>query len=267
MFLYFIPDHPRGVVTRADMEALGLAYALGEGDPDSRRLTGNGPEGRAGVVLTVPPPASAGPDARVDTLYEPGKQTWRKGPGGKYWVGHYNAKRPTPASVARPRMVEGEPTRFRDDREWLVPIARSIVRGSTLPKEIVLGEDLQTWEQRELPEYLQLCADAEKVFDVIAGAQPDEAGDVKWSMDFAEAMRICVSALSVNYRVGPIEVSMLGMTNDDVWAVLRAVCDVPMVERVMAERQKKSPAEAAGSSPTAAGSPGSSPATCPPSAT
>ena len=266
MFLYFIPEHPRGVVTRADMEAAGLGHALGEGDPDSRKVTAAGPGGAPGFVVAVQPPADAPADCRVDTLYEPAKQVWRKGPGGKYFVGHYKARRPAPASLRRPKLIDGELTRFRDDREWLIPVARSIVRGSTLPKEMVLGEDLQTWEHRELPEFLSLCADAEKVFGVIAGAAPDEGGDVTWAMDRSEAMRICVSALAVNYRVGPLEVSMLGLTDGDVWQVLRAVCDVPMVERVLADRQKKSGA-ASGSSPTAAGSPGTSPDTCPPSAT
>ena len=80
---------------------------LGDGDPDSRKLTAAGPDGKPGFVVTVPPPPDAAAADRVDTLYEPAKQLWRKGPGGRYWIGHYKGRRPTPASLARPKAVAG----------------------------------------------------------------------------------------------------------------------------------------------------------------
>ena len=270
MFLYFIPKHPRATVTRADFEALGLGYALGVGDPDARKC-GSGPGGDEGVIAV---PAPAGGVRGPASLYEPAKQTWRKGPGGKWFVGFYKDQRPTPASLRREKLIEGEPVTFRDGSEWLVPIARSIVRGTTLPKELVLGEDNETWQLTELEEYLGLCRDAEKVWGLFMAAEAEAAaesetadGKAAVTIDQQEGMRICISALAVNYRVGPAEVSMLRPTDGDMWSVLRAVCDVPAVERVLAEREKKTGESTAATSPTEGGPPATSAATCPPSGT
>lgn len=270
MFLYFIPHHAGGSVTRADFEALGLGYALGVGDPDARKITANGPGGQAGSLAVVQSNPDAGEACRVDTLYEPAKQVWRKGPSGKYWVGYCKDRRPTPAGLARAKLIDGEWTPLGQgggDQEWLIPVARSIVRGTTLPKGMVLGEDFETWAPAELPEFLELCNHAGRAWEVLTGADVDvESGKITCHIPYADGMKICVAALAVNYRVGPIEVSMMGLTNTDMWAVLRALCDVPMVERVLADRKKKEGATS-GSSPTGAGSPDSSPDTSPPSAT
>jgi hypothetical protein len=241
MFLYFIPNHPGGNVTRADFEALGLGYALSVGDPDAR-VCRAGPEGLSGILAVPSPVPGSGVDRGPDSLYEPAKQVWRKGPGGKYWVGFYKNQPPMPASLRREKLIEGEPTKLSGGGEWLVPIARSVVRGTTLPKAMVLGEDNETWEQKELEEYAHLCRDAERAWEVLSRTTTDEDGNGVAKIGWQEGMRIAVSALSANYRVGPIEVAMLRLTDGDMWEVLRSVCDVPALERVMAERAKKNSA-------------------------
>lgn len=242
-FLYFFPDLPT-LVTRRDFELRELGHALPPaGGPTSSRID-NGPGGTGGVLTTFVGAGGKEPTLRFDS----DNQDWRRGPGrwieGKELVSHVGAsrgeQRPTPATLARERFVAGETVRLRDGNDWTIPIARSVVRGSTLPKELVVGEDLKSWSSRDLPEYLSLCADAERVFTWLHGGEPDAEGNVVVSIPYSEGMRIAVAALAVNYRVGPAEVDLLRLFSEpEMEAVLKAVCDFPAYEQMLQDRKKK----------------------------
>lgn len=234
-FLYFIP----GVDKLAPAQLPGLG--LGHVDAARGIMTGQvrgGPGGSNGLLLKA---NLADGRREPAVMYKPDAQAWRKGMDGLYWVGSWNDRRPEPEDLARERFIAGERLKLLDGREWTVPICRSIVRGSTLPKRLVLGEDCRSWEMRDLPEFAALCADAEQVFEAFRNAKREDDGSSELSIKQQDAVRICIAALGVNYRVGPVEVDQLGLlTTDGVWSILRAIVDDFTVERVSAELQKKS---------------------------
>jgi len=255
---YFVADEARNVFTRADAIAAGLGYAFirGEGDPETMLCTA-GPGGKRGFVLCFNPAARPGL-----VKYEPAEQTWID--AGGYWVGYWTAEKPSEEAFRREKMLAGEPVKLLDGATWTVPIARSMANGATLPQKLVLGEDKKTWLLADLPKYVELCGDAEKVAELFQGSAAD--GEHKLSIDYQVGMAICVKALTINYAVSAVEISLLELfTGDEMWAVLLALIDVPGVMRVQSAREKKRSASV--TSPIGDGPGGNSPITSQPSVT
>ncbi len=229
-FIYFLPID-RGAPDPADFVAAGLAYALNgdKGGPTGTQTT-KGPGNVSGILCAVNGPGDPPP------MYHPDRQTWRQGPGAKFWIGLDNDAKPGPDDLARPRIISGEHVKLRDGNEWTVPICFSFLRGMTLPRTLVLGEDCQTWKLATLPEFLKLCKDAEMVWE--AYRNPDANGEI--TIGEMQAPRIAVDALAVNYRIGALEVSMLGLlSNVEMWDILEAMIDKPNLERVAMDYAKK----------------------------
>lgn len=256
-FIYAIPKHA-GPVTRATFKALGLDYALSEGNPDYLPVP-SGPSGLPCVVAMPQPPAGVG---QPPVAYQPDDQVWTEGPKDEagacaYHIGYWKTAKPTPAHLARKRQVDGEMIAFDDASQWLIPVARSNVKGrfSTLPTAIVLGTDGKMWQRRPLEKYLSLCVDAEMVWDTLLGVEPEDEAEraddtdpdgeaetekpKKPGINLQESMRIAIAALQVNYRVGPHELSLLEPTDTDLRTVLHALVDFPAFVRMAVARQKK----------------------------
>jgi hypothetical protein len=232
-FLYFVPTDRPGL-TPKDLRAAGLGYLGIKHNPPAR--LGAGPEQKNGIVFAA--------DGKSPAAYKPAEQTWLPGPDGKYFVGRANAEEPPgPDDLNRLRFVDGEPILLPDERTWTVPICRSIVRGSTLPEAIVLGADGKTWTMKELPEFTALCRVAERLWaqwwtSTSDGADAEKNVDIE--VGWEESVSVAVDALGVNYRLGPVEASSLGLlTSESVGAILRAIIDLPELTRVA--RQKKHP--------------------------
>jgi hypothetical protein len=267
-FLYFI-ETQKNEITPEDLRAIGLGHLVEkDAKPLARGCTG--PDGKPGLVFS----AGAGPAPK----YEPAKQTWKAAPvkwvegvkGVPYYAGLWNDSRPTPADLARAVIIAGEDVELGDGNVWRIPVCYSIVRGSTFPKDLVLGEDGETWQELERPQFRKLCADAERVWQAFLNAEQKEDGSgATIRLDKQLAANVCVDALSVNYRLGKLEVSMLAILGTDSRErVLRAVVDDYTVERVgreLNDSQKKS--DPPDGTPTADGVTGSSPDTSPPSPT
>jgi len=228
MFLYFIPG-ASGQLPPEKAKEVGIGYALtGKGVIPGQ--CGRGPDGGPGILCAIEGAPHPNP------IYAPADQTWVKGPGGKYWAGFNNAQRPTPDLLARDKFIAGDKVKLRDGHEWTIPIARSFVRGSALPQELSLGEDGRTWELKTLPEYVSLCADAEKVWEGFGAV----AAGGKFEIDDQELIRIAVDALGVNYRVSAVEVSMLRLLSTaEMWLILRAMVDWNSVIKAAEAAQKK----------------------------
>jgi hypothetical protein len=227
-FLYFI-ETPKSLVNDDDLRAAGLGYLAGEGAISCNRVE-NGPLGSPGGVVF-----SIARDGADYALYLPAEQTWRKGPGGRFCFGIRNGVPIRPADLRRLRVINGERVKLRDGNEWTIPIARSIVRGSTLPKGLVLGDDAVTWDLKELPEFVSICRDAEIVWNAFRQATNGEV-----IMDRQESCRIAVAALAINYIVSPIEISLLELLGqEEMWMVLRALIDANMVEEACVALAKK----------------------------
>lgn len=264
-FLYFI-ETDKNELTHEDLRAAGLGHLVDgprAGKPLGRGC--RGPEGKGGVVFAV---------GDGVPKYQPDKQTWRAGParwvGGvkavPFWVGFRTEAPPKPADLARATTIAGEDVELADGNTWTVPVCFSIVRGSTFPKTLVLGDDCETWQELERPEFHKLCGEAERVWQAFLSAEQTDTGGVRVELDKQFSANVCVDALAVNYRVSKLEVSMLGVLGtDSQWKVLRAIVDDYTVERVGRDLQKKS--DPPDGSPSADGVTGSSPATSPPSPT
>lgn len=235
--IYFVAAADKQAFTRDDAIAAGLKYAFvrSAGDPESR-LCGQGPGNSRGFLACFNPAARPG---LVE--YVPDKQTWVD--AGGYWIGYWTAEKPTEEAFRREKRLAGEPVKLRDGAEWTIPIARSFVSGATLPQKLVLGTDRRTWELADLPEYLDLCGEAEKVAGLFL---PKLGGDHTVTLNYQDGMAICVKALAINYAVSAVEVSMLELfTQNEMFNVLQALIDLPGVKRVMEAREKKEPSASA----------------------
>jgi hypothetical protein len=230
-FLYFLPSAGQ-TLSSDDLLRAGLGYAMPEPAAFTPIQLGSGPAGDSpGFLMSMDGPT---PSPRV--LYRPAEQIWRKAGGGAFWVGLWkDDPRPGPDDLARGQMISGEPIRLRDGNHWTIPICLSIVRGSTLPKALVLGEDGQTWQLEALPEFVALCKDAESVWEAFRAA-----GDGSVKMDAQAAPRIAADAMAVNYRIGPLEISLLKLWSSDMmWNVLKAIIDGYALTRMAREAAEK----------------------------
>lgn len=239
-FLYFVEKPETNVLTVESVRKLGLGYAIGAGSI-AQSGCNTGPGGEPGVILQFQPAGAVAASPR----YKPDVQRWRK--AGNYWVGKVGDAAISEADLRREKFIAGEGVELGDGKTWTIPIAIAVVSGSTLPKALTLGEDNQTWELRELPEFMQICADARKVFAAFQNASIEDDGRMLVQFDLQESLQICVRALAVNYRVSAVEIDMLGLlTTDNRWGILKAITDYFAVERysaaaVDADREKKDP--------------------------
>jgi len=239
-FLYFIPGIAG--VTRADIERVGLGAIF----PD--RLPAwcgceHGPGGLAGVVCVAPRIEELG-GAAPKHGYFPAKQTWVPSPSKTWWIGYETAARPRPQDLHRPEMIAGYNVRLEDGNEWLVPVARSIPRGSILPRRMSLGPNGEiVWEA--LPRFAAFSALAEEAWldyrRVNGWLEPDEAA---LEMTHDRARDVAVAALAMNYRVGLVELAVLQvLSTANMIEVLDAMIDVPAfvaAARRAAEQKKNS---------------------------
>src|SRR4051812_10333363 len=100
-FIYFLPGFVKMAASADDLIDAGLGYAVAELGIDSNFHTKDGPDGGNGLCLFTQARYGSNPPAH----YAPDKQTWRKGPDGKFWVGVLNDAPPGPDDLKRERMI------------------------------------------------------------------------------------------------------------------------------------------------------------------
>lgn len=221
MILYFIEGRPS--MNAAALAATpGLAHLVGARHCSFRGVTGTGPGGAGGCVFTV---TDAEPNL-TRLLYQKADQVWHPlgGAPGLY-VGWWKDTRPGPETLARPDRVPGYDVRMGDGRLWHVPCARPI-RDSPcpgFPRALTRDADGPGWVVGGVVEqYADLYAKAETVFKDMTTI--DEAGQVT----FSDGADIAVTALGVNYRIGPDEASALRLlTTACIVDALHALVDWP----------------------------------------
>lgn len=211
MFLYFVPG--RNTLGRHELAALGLAYLLEPGANFSTRgVPGGGPGGQSGVVFASVPPEETG-HVKIDLA----GQVWRQIPGSEAWVGHYTDRLPTPEQLARHEQVAGEGLELSDGNIWQVPVARSWTRNDA-------GED--RWRVR-LPRKLELNADGvwangnvlprlQPLWEVAQAWIGARTGRKESRFAGSGDIEAAILALQTNYKVGPVEVSLLGILREDL---------------------------------------------------
>jgi hypothetical protein len=245
--IYFIPGET-AAIDRAKIDAAGLAHAF-----EARIVRGGcatGPDGTGGVLL------SAGDDGKVG--FFPDRQTWKRFPRGAAWVGFYTDDRPTPADLQTAHALAGHSLELLDGQSWTVPLARQFRdEGETfrfqtaLPQTVSLDDEGDWTSGGILPRYMQLWELACQWYDSRTHAEIEEVGETTATVKFEfvrDVLDAAAAALAVNYRLGKVEIALLGLlTVDLAYTVLDLVVDFP----VLLEWSKKNPAPPATSNSSA----------------
>lgn len=234
-FVYFVKTPNLGAKPSAEAMA-NLAYVFADSPGMSCTACGDGPEGMTGTFLTLPTHGRK-PEHNLDTM------TWMRipdkllsDPANQAWVGMHNDDKPGPKSLERTgNMLGGIPVLLSDGIDWLVPIARWFESGDcALPHRF--GVDVAgDFVTQPLDRYAHLWEMSESVFNTVMrdmnarhaavleeGNEQDVAAAAELHEKhtamigpFLETDRdkweIAVSALAANYRIGPVEVSMLAL--------------------------------------------------------
>lgn len=193
---------------------------------------------------------SAGPDGHIGlTLgnfwvgHKPEEQTWCDS-GKGYWVGMWNAYRPTPMDLEREQRVSGHAVRLEDGNEWEIPVARYIEAGSPIPSRLVLGPG-GVWKTEPLERFVMFSQVADKVAGNLYRGE---------AMTMGEAIEIAVMAIGMNYRIDAAGISMLGLLTrgkdtangvetGNLQEVLGAIVDLPRAVAMAEEAFKKKTVE------------------------
>jgi hypothetical protein len=204
-------------------------YALGR---IGRKEPASGPDGRTGALVATCPGSAE---------YFPEFQRWVRHSGTPemgVMLGIDTSQRPKPADLVRETVHPGHLVTLGDKQEWEIPVARLAGGGSGLPRRRVVKDDgTRAWEVEGA--FRGLSDFADKVYALYNGEAVTIPDD--------EADRMCGEALSVNYRIHELEMLAMGLlTNTALRQILRALLDVPTIERI-ADSEKKA------ESPIAAG--------------
>lgn len=226
-FLYFAPGGR--LMNPARAVARGLSYALKGQRVTSNELAGQGPGGHRGVIFGF------GMDA-AECRYLPGEQCWEQMPESDLWLGFDAASPPTAADLARDRQVDGHLVILADGRDWLVPVARALDGTSPLPKR--LRWDGRRWTRGEVQHrYAELFSNACRAWDALIEGGEDGA-PASVDFDISDECDLAALALAVNYRIGPAEISALGLFDDTTERqVLEALIDWPVFEQLMIQKK------------------------------
>lgn len=211
----------QNAVSREMTDALGLAYACDTGGPNHAAM-GPGPDGKPGVVFVF-----AGPDGSMAPTALAGRPSvhWMEYPGNDgLWLGYDQADVPGPEDLVRSEQQWGHAVQLADGRLWTVPVARLVDGQPALPRR--LSWDGTAWTEGEILErYASLFAAACRLWDALA---------VNGRVELDESCDVATSALAVNYRIGPAEISLLGLFDTESHAaVVKAMIDWPTVEALV----------------------------------
>lgn len=280
-FLYFLPKHS-GSVTLDQLEAAGLRYVF-DSPGFSPRQCQCGPDGSPGVIVAT--------EGNAELGYFADRQTWRKVPDREVWVGMCRGQGPgareekkgpgargqnsdAEFSLARRKQLAGHTVTLLDGQQWLVPVARGWIEQDgemrwqkRLPVVSVLDDEgrwvegdvvsqyAALWELAVQFDAMKLAATQSAVAAAGGGEAIDDAEPVTVELEF-DVHDGAVAAMAANYRIGPVEASMLGLlTFELAIEVLNALIDEP----TWLEWVKKNTADAG--SNTDAGPPDSTPDT------
>lgn len=223
-FLYYVPNAKLGA-TPADLAAAGIAHAIDALGYATGRVTG-GPDGGDGLLLGY------FPKQEHLVRYLPDKQDHRKIPGTDAWVLWYKDDLPTPDELARPIdfQLAGRPVRLLDDREWVVPVIRAWGAdddgaGWELQLPTCLGVDGDgQWCRGEIvPRFAELWRQGMRWAEVwFAGfgeamgreRPDDDSTSFQVELDAQEQYDLATACLGVNYRLGPVEATVLGLLSE-----------------------------------------------------
>jgi len=183
--------------------------------------------------------------------YHPEEQQWTLVPAcGRpaYWVGVISGETPGPADLVRKKTLPGHLVELADGKHWLCPVARGqgqqdgrLVWYHTLPRSLILRED-GTWSEGEVVHrWARLWQIAEAYWQARMGAADPEAPvGSELQFDFQGAAAAAAECLAVNYRLTPVEISLLDLLDtDSPRKILDSLIDWPTLVALAAELEKK----------------------------
>lgn len=278
--LYWVPT-TKGMLTTPDWQAFckehGLWNSVGKQCIPVTCFVHGGPDGQTGHVVVAKPTWATDKCMKgFEVGYYPDVQHWESveyvsDMPRTVWLGYYtNRPRPSGSDLARRNMENSYTVVLLDDEEWLVPVIRiadrSILEHIWSPHaaktaneaEFVamqlstLSSDLDPAFTDALPKALkrsggQFCeeplAKYAHITEVAVGFWRQWWDEKRISMDRDTLFPVVAEALSLNYRVGEHELSVLRLLNESKMnQCLLMMIDHPAADAVLtalAEAQKK----------------------------
>jgi len=237
-FLYYLPGKAKGSVTRADLAANPILSAplfefihsprLFNTKLHQNEIMNRGPDNGSGCLLHAQPQVECG---QIPGYY-PDRQKWQK--FGDVWIGWEPGMLPGPESLRRATQITGYEVELGDGRIWNAPVVKPFheaerTLGCNLP--MIIGVDETMSHTAAIVNRFRWAWDlsgkiADRVFN---GATDTRFG----SFDDAVAM------LSLNYRVGTAEATILELFDDDtVSEVLLSAVDNRTVQEFLERGQQ-----------------------------
>jgi len=212
-----VPDCQAKGPAEATLRAAGAGYVLEHPRPDWVEC-GQGPKGCGMLAI------ARGTDEHLrDPGYFPERQTWKCASGGSHFIGMWNDARPGPEDLVRARLLDGYWVTMGDGRRWAIPVARAYGGDGQGPRNVLpcsrqLSDDGK-WEPGEvLPAYRNLWRHVERYVDIFRRMKAGDDTAIEEAGDFQQESDMIACALAANYRVGPVEVSLLGLVDSMVVA-------------------------------------------------
>jgi len=246
--IYFFPKTtlgqiaPEGRILRSALRERGLERSLADVEEIQRDascfgLTGAGPGGFSGVLLSAIPPGVDPP--RIH--FKPEFQEWAEVIPEKLWIGTDTEHPIEPADLARKRQHAGYQIELAG-QTWTVPVIRNPEGGTGLPQDWNAGgngdvtETIQAQYQRAWDEFAS-------VVDVFF-SEDDSAPAGVFQMDRGEAMNRCLDVLLINYRFDRREQNLLHLIGSETWqTILSAAVDLftfwDMFQATQASKKKR----------------------------
>ena len=242
-FYYWIPiersTNSAGLLARLRTD--GLAYAIDE--RLTSRASDTGPDARRGVTVC----RGGNEDGQLG--WWPERQTWKRVPGTELWCGMYTESPPGPDDLRRAEQITGEWVKLDDGNRWLVPMARrwmdvdgELMWAHNLPRRLTLDDNGQWIAGGIKPRYQRLWDLATGYWEAVISGMASEDGSYRFEVDVDA---VAIAALQVNYHVGPIELDMLGVFDEQA---RQRIIDALLDTATWAQWVKKNAPDPAGGS-------------------
>jgi len=223
----------RQTIKLAGVKEAGLAYAVGKGGPTHSPMS-LGPDKQSGVVFSF----------GTAPLHLGKQPKWEQMPNSKIWIGYDpDQKFPGPSELKREQTFGGHEVKLADGNKWIVPVARALDGTTPLPRR--LRWDGSEWTPSDvLPQYVDLFDKACALWDGLMAAAVNPEAETGFT--FSQECDVAAHALALNYRVGPAEISILGLfdTQSEI-EIAKAIVDWPTFEQI----KKNMASENVGSTP------------------
>ena len=227
-YIVFVPDAKNETETRAAMSEVGLGDLLD--GAQCMHVTGHGPNDGHGHLVHWSCPNHFERDCKL--VVDPDVIDWTESKApGLFWMGQEHERPVCPEDIQQQNQNgdvphPGELVRLGDLQQWEIPHARQ------LPMRPTLDENREP-DLVVVDRYRALYEQAEKYLQEVMSIDTEDPG----RLQFKDAFRFAVQALSINYRVNLDVADWLGLfaTESDLFSVCAATIEL----NAIIEAQKK----------------------------